>query len=107
MLFSSGDFARTLSLILSGEGFDEREQGKSPLALLDFTGCAKNVPQEPKPGKISSSHGPAKVVPLIQNRVFAASSFSPPRFLRPYTSYTISLQLSIVRPSRNASSFLP
>jgi hypothetical protein len=34
MLFSSGDFPRTLSSILSGEGFDEREQGKSPLALL-------------------------------------------------------------------------
>jgi hypothetical protein len=39
MLFSSGDFPRTLSSILSGEGFDEREQGKSPLALLNFTGC--------------------------------------------------------------------
>jgi hypothetical protein len=37
MLFSSGDFPRTLSSILSGEGFDEREQGKSPLAILDFT----------------------------------------------------------------------
>jgi hypothetical protein len=32
-LFSSGDFPRTLSSILSGEGFDEREQGKSPLEL--------------------------------------------------------------------------
>jgi hypothetical protein len=37
MLFSSGDFPRTLSSILSGEGFDEREQGKSPLALLNFS----------------------------------------------------------------------
>jgi hypothetical protein len=37
MLFSSGDFPGTLSSILSGEGFDEREQGKSPLALLSFT----------------------------------------------------------------------
>jgi hypothetical protein len=37
MLFSSGDFPRTLSSILSGEGFDEREQGKSPLAILDVT----------------------------------------------------------------------
>jgi hypothetical protein len=37
MLFSSGDFPRTLSSILSGEGFDEREQGKSPLAILNFT----------------------------------------------------------------------
>jgi hypothetical protein len=36
MLFSSGDFLRTLSSILSGEGFDEREQGKSPLAILDL-----------------------------------------------------------------------
>jgi hypothetical protein len=33
MLFSSGDFPGTLSSILSGEGFDEREQGKSPLAI--------------------------------------------------------------------------
>jgi hypothetical protein len=33
MLFSGGDFPRTLSSILSGEGFDEREQGKSPLEL--------------------------------------------------------------------------
>jgi hypothetical protein len=32
-LFSSGDSPRTLSSILSGEGFDEREQGKSPLEL--------------------------------------------------------------------------
>jgi hypothetical protein len=34
MLSSSGDFLRTLSSILSGEGLDEREQGKSPLAFL-------------------------------------------------------------------------
>jgi hypothetical protein len=34
MLSSSGDFPRTLSSILSGEGLDEREQGKSPLAFL-------------------------------------------------------------------------
>jgi hypothetical protein len=33
MLFSSGDLPRTLSSILSGEGFDEREQGKSPLEI--------------------------------------------------------------------------
>jgi hypothetical protein len=32
-LFSGGDFPRTLSSILSGEGFDEREQGKSPLEI--------------------------------------------------------------------------
>jgi hypothetical protein len=69
MLFSSGDFARTLSSILSGEGFDEREQGKSPLALPNFT------------------------------LAFALPS--------PGTSYTISSQESIVRPSRNASNFLP
>jgi hypothetical protein len=28
-------FSKTLSSILSGEGFDEKEQGKSPLAILD------------------------------------------------------------------------
>jgi hypothetical protein len=32
-LFSSGGFPRTLSSILSGEGFDEREQRKSPLEI--------------------------------------------------------------------------
>ena len=30
MLFSGGDFLKTLSSILSGEGFDEGEQGESP-----------------------------------------------------------------------------
>jgi hypothetical protein len=30
MLCSSGDFPRTLSSILSGEGLDERELGQSP-----------------------------------------------------------------------------
>jgi hypothetical protein len=30
MLFLGGDFPGTLSSILSGEGFDEREQGESP-----------------------------------------------------------------------------
>jgi hypothetical protein len=35
MLFSGGDFPRTLSSILSGEGFDEKKQGKSPLEIPD------------------------------------------------------------------------
>jgi hypothetical protein len=48
-LFSSGDFPRTLSSILSGEGFDEGEQGKSPLAILDFTGCGKVASRAGKP----------------------------------------------------------
>jgi hypothetical protein len=43
MLFSSGDFPRTLSSILSGEGFDGKEQGKSPLAILGFAGCEKSL----------------------------------------------------------------
>jgi hypothetical protein len=34
ILSSSGDFPGTLSSILSGEGFDEREQGESPLVIL-------------------------------------------------------------------------
>jgi hypothetical protein len=34
MLFSSGDSLRTLSSILSGEGFDEREQRESPLTTF-------------------------------------------------------------------------
>jgi hypothetical protein len=33
MLISSGDSLRTLSSILSGEGFDEREQRASPLVF--------------------------------------------------------------------------
>ena len=33
MLFSGGDFLRTLSSILSGEGFDESEQGESPFYI--------------------------------------------------------------------------
>jgi hypothetical protein len=36
MLSSSGDFPRTLSSILSGEGLDEREPGKSPLVFLGW-----------------------------------------------------------------------
>jgi hypothetical protein len=38
MLFSSGDSLRTLSSILSGEGFNEREQRESPLTLSDCSG---------------------------------------------------------------------
>lgn len=38
MLCSSGDFPRTLSSILSGEGLDEREQGNSPLVFGPVTG---------------------------------------------------------------------
>ena len=34
MLFSSGDSLRTVSSILSGEGFDEREQRESPLTTF-------------------------------------------------------------------------
>jgi hypothetical protein len=33
MLSSSGDFPGTLSSILSGEGFDEREHGQSPFVF--------------------------------------------------------------------------
>jgi len=33
MLISSGDSLRTLSSILSGEGFDEREQRESPFVF--------------------------------------------------------------------------
>jgi hypothetical protein len=33
ILFSSGDYPRTLSSILSGEGLDESEQGWSPLVF--------------------------------------------------------------------------
>jgi hypothetical protein len=68
MLFSSGDFPRTLSSILSGEGFDEKEQGKSPLAILDFTGCGKirkpgrkDIPQGLKPSQSLTAR--PKVVP--------------------------------------------
>jgi len=35
MLFSGGDFPGTLSSILSGEGFDEGEQGESPFKHFD------------------------------------------------------------------------
>jgi hypothetical protein len=38
MLFSSGDSLRTLSSILSGEGFNEREQRESPLTLSTHSG---------------------------------------------------------------------
>src|ERR1700733_11685085 len=69
MLFSSGDSPRTLSSILSGEGFDEREQGQSPLSIR-------------------------YLYPHL-------------RASRARTSYTISSQESIVRPSRSSWSFLP
>jgi hypothetical protein len=37
MLFSGGDFPRTLSSILSGEGFDEREQGNRRFSFFHPT----------------------------------------------------------------------
>jgi hypothetical protein len=54
MLISSGDSLRTLSSILSGEGFDEREQRESPFVFSPWsTPTATDFPKKSEKSEIS------------------------------------------------------